>query len=797
MFDYSKIKNIFSLFENVDSLEDVEKSIKTFQGMEDDLLYLGKSCIDGYLAMNYAGHQTLLTNLTNELSNCSFLFNEQVKSVIEKKLSFNLNKPYSNARGIVLLYIAKIAYDSIKTLKKDLTFLHSKYQLLFLWVSLLEEPELSLKEDADDIFDDIQGVLSKLCSGGNDSMSAELKSTVIAILLCSFYFNMKFYNYTESEKVLKRAMELCCFNIEFDGALGKRTKFQQNYIAQLVANSNLDEKTFDDSYYWTKNISDLPIDVSLNDDTILETINFEKKREEKELSPLQCASIMAFAYYERRTQFRDELMNEKLNALYNKVLCSKNSWAISCTVLMERSLLEKKSSRRVERACSQAEVIAKLMDGVDDKMNDDDKMDRVKAVIVSGMPPFWKIKISHAEILVSLGCVSEALMIYELLNAWDNVIDCYKMLKQIEKAETLVRNLLKEKEDPIYYCYLGDITLQSSYYEKAIEVSGDKSARAQKSLGELLINRNEYESAYNHLKRSVQLQPIQLGVWFNLGHCAWKLTNYKEATNAYHRCVSLEPEHYQAWNNLSAAYIRLGQKPRAQKILEEALKFCFDDVKMWENYLFVCVDNGDFKSAVKAYHRILEVGEGKKIADNECLEILCKEVNKLPENDNVRTELLKLMARITAKTSVSASVWRAYAILKKPSDEVIKKGDQQAITSYSTYVKLLERCILANKIQGKELLEDVEQCINILSDQISIHEAKITFAKLSKDLNTDRVKAQADFDLENCIRKILKVHGKLNGCKFNDSDDENENVFDEKQKTKLSEMIYFASKLID
>lgn len=54
---------------------------------------------------------------------------------------------------------------------------------------------------------------------------------------------------------------------------------------------------------------------------------------------------------------------------------------------------------------------------------------------------------------------------------WEEVVYCYKSLQQEEKAEALVRILLSKKEDPIYYCILGDITRNPEYYEKALEVS--------------------------------------------------------------------------------------------------------------------------------------------------------------------------------------------------------------------------------------------------------------------------------------------------------------------------------------
>lgn len=54
---------------------------------------------------------------------------------------------------------------------------------------------------------------------------------------------------------------------------------------------------------------------------------------------------------------------------------------------------------------------------------------------------------------------------------YDDVVQCYKSLNQLEKAETLVRELIfKDDKNPTYYCVLGDITRNFEYYNKAIEV---------------------------------------------------------------------------------------------------------------------------------------------------------------------------------------------------------------------------------------------------------------------------------------------------------------------------------------
>ncbi|PIO54846.1 hypothetical protein TELCIR_23779 [Teladorsagia circumcincta] len=66
-------------------------------------------------------------------------------------------------------------------------------------------------------------------------------------------------------------------------------------------------------------------------------------------------------------------------------------------------------------------------------------------------------------------------------------------------------------------------------------MSNDRNARARKSLGNLMVLRKQFESAYEHLRRSLELQPIQ-----------------------------------------------------------EALKFNFEHPKVWENYLLLCVDTAEF-----------------------------------------------------------------------------------------------------------------------------------------------------------------------------------------------------------
>lgn len=61
--------------------------------------------------------------------------------------------------------------------------------------------------------------------------------------------------------------------------------------------------------------------------------------------------------------------------------------------------------------------------------------------------------------------------IYERQEDWDNVVECYQALQQLEKAEDLIRRQMsKDEKNPKYCCILGDITQCVEYYEKAIKV---------------------------------------------------------------------------------------------------------------------------------------------------------------------------------------------------------------------------------------------------------------------------------------------------------------------------------------
>ncbi|KIH56148.1 hypothetical protein ANCDUO_13675 [Ancylostoma duodenale] len=209
-----------------------------------------------------------------------------------------------------------------------------------------------------------------------------------------------YYEYEKCSDYIQRALEISGLNLELAGKMGKRTRFQQRDIAQLVLNA---------------------ISLTKGD---TETVS---------LSPIQLAVMLAIFRLERRSEHCDELFMEKADAYLEAIIRQRRCWSVQATALLARCELERTRNRRVERACAQSELICKLMDGVDDETPDNVKMVRADLVLASGLEPFWNAHVIHAETLRSLGCTAEALLIYEKLQMWDCVIDCFKQLGQLEK----------------------------------------------------------------------------------------------------------------------------------------------------------------------------------------------------------------------------------------------------------------------------------------------------------------------------------------------------------------------------
>uniref|UniRef100_A0A8R1HL44 TPR_REGION domain-containing protein n=1 Tax=Caenorhabditis japonica TaxID=281687 RepID=A0A8R1HL44_CAEJA len=697
--------------------------------------------VDHVIASNYTGFTDHTT--------CSHITEEHAR----QQLSIQLNHPSTASKSLWALNLARRIVESTENEPLAPESLRPLLSFYLVWQQMLIDPEHSIKDRLAPIIEKLKSELSTSASTSDEQAQVLLQIASIHVV---------FFEYDKADELIQKAGEACQLNVDLTGMMGKRTKFQERDIAQLV----LVHKDASKASPSLPAHQDIPQSCDLNDDTLLERVAISEHGSQVDgttLSAAQLCCLLWISRHESATHRHDVFVHERCTPFLDTVISARRHWSIQSAALLLRAELEKGRGRHVDRSCVQSELVVKLQQGVEDPIPVEQRRIRTEYALASGLQPFWQSSVLLAEILKSLGCTSEALLILEKLEMWDGVVECYKQLGQMDKAETLIRRLIQERPtDSMLHVYLGDITRNPEYFLKAIELSSDRNARAHRSLGHLLLMDKKFEDAYKHLRRSLELQPIQLGTWFNAGYCAWKLENFKESTQCYHRCVSLQPDHFEAWNNLSAAYIRYGQKEKAWKLLQEALKYNYEHPNVWENYMLLSVDVNEFSQAIMAYHRLLDMN--KRGADDEVLELIGAQIlgkeregneEERQEAGREKEEMIKLMARISANhQTLSPKTLSIYAQLKKPATL-----STETRTEFEKYVQLMEKSLAA--ANGKLTWPKEEAlALNVLETAIQLAENRLELAKfINSESSVREASAKVRLSLRGIITRLEKENG--------------------------------------
>lgn len=441
------------------------------------------------------------------------------------------------------------------------------------------------------------------------------------------------YGYIDrARQFFKYAETACALKLSVTGALGFRTVHQTEAKAQMVlvaaslddnvqmGNSLIDDSSkipqvcdrnglFPDSYGDSDILLAPKLIEEVKDGGIATTVDNVDGGNPKILDTIKQAVILAQCLDIMKSTPDDEMQDWQM-APYIEAVDAQNfsHFMVMCYCQILRIHWERKRSRTKQRAVMKMDELVQEVRGGSTGV-----ADRMHYAYCVCFPTVSALLKEYAELMVSCGIIGDALKIFEDLELWDNLIYCYCLLGKKPAATDLIKERLQHNpEDPRLWCSLGDVTLNDDNYIKALEVSGNRFARAERSLARSAYNRGAYKKSQSHWEAALALNSLHPDGWFALGSAALKARDFDKAIDGFTHAVQLDPDNGEAWNNIACLHMMKKRNKEAFIAFKEALKFRRNSWQMWENYSQVAMDIGNFAQALEAIKMVLDLTKNKR-----------------------------------------------------------------------------------------------------------------------------------------------------------------------------------------
>jgi len=457
-----------------------------------------------------------------------------------------------------------------------------------------DEAPITLWSEVQSLF---QGLVDKFCNDTvNDTNRIFASKLWLEYGLAEHHFDKG----KKGKPYFNQALSLSGLNVEVTGAEGRRTKYQKEAIAQMLVRARpqnatpitnyLDgdkESTIDDCTK-TEYIKKQMVDHQDQEENILlDQVTYVDNDDNLhyKLSVLEQAILLALCLDVKNENPMDGLTAEQMGAYLERVLNQHDDWMVYATGLLERAWLECERSHTRERAILQIQALADqhtnrltltqstFKAAVEDSAPPNERLKNLHYIVY---PPRWGVLRDLAERYAKIGIVTSAAEIFEEIELWDEVVECYRRAGKVGRAEQVVRSRLAVAETPRMWAALGDITNDPEHYKKAITLSRGRYSGAYVALGKYHFDKGELKEATVYFKKSLQIKPLAPNVWFRLGAIAMRLKDWNTALHAFTEVVQQEPEEGDAWANIAAVHMHNRDPIEAYPALVEASSvFCW------------------------------------------------------------------------------------------------------------------------------------------------------------------------------------------------------------------------------
>ncbi|KAJ7217293.1 hypothetical protein GGX14DRAFT_440944 [Mycena pura] len=604
---------------------------------------------------------------------------------------------------------------------------------------------------------------------------------------------------------------------ELTGALGKRTKFQQNELSQLVllaeSQLKLDEAVEDSASGAPASGGPVPETLQLNDDTLLEQTAFTASSpsaharlshldpsSQPPLHPLDQSILLAMCLNVKNTSPVHGLTAEQMAPYVARVISHPRNWSVHTMALLLRARLESNRTRTVERATLQLQALIEQMPSADAPV-----AERLRYVHALPLPSKWEMERELARRFLSLGAVRSALDIFTRLEMWEDAVTCWQALEQRDMGVRIVRDLLEGRKAEAelvlargktattdahrarmdraraakLWCILGDLEPENAaaHYERAWAVSGETAGRAMRSLGGYHFARAQYHEAIACLNKAVAINPLLARSWFVLGCACMRVEEWADARAAFTRCVTIDEEDGESWSNLASMYMRMGagdsadadaetpavpfeNKLLAFRALKQGLRSAYDKWRMWYNYMVVAVDVGELAEAARALGRVVEM-RGAEGLDEDVLERLVTAITRAPAVDPAAAASTPNEGRALLRPVTH--LLEDIVLPRVSSSPRVFRAYARLLTWESRWDDALKasmdayRCSAAGTIQKSET--DVEKWREAVRDVEDVVDALRNFGPRAKDAGPTKWRLQARSVVRTFMGRTEDVFG--------------------------------------
>ncbi len=466
----------------------------------------------------------------------------------------------------------------------------------------------------------------------------------------------------KGKKKFHQSKEISQLDIYLTAALGKRTKYQREDIAQLIlyAKSSFDESlpgttTSKDADETTDKQHELKVGEEENPneyeigrrvlketttgeevatrEILLDQVNtgaaeniileggprFQNPEEVQNggsLHPLDQSIVLAFCLDVSNSNPIDGLTNEEMLPYVEKVLKQPINWMIHSTALLQRSWIEFERRKTADRAMLQIQALIDqhstkltITQSSYQSIEESAKIyERIEYIYNIIYPSQFELKKDLAIKYLQCQIFQSSLIYLKELQLWDEVVLCYQLMNKPAKAEMVVREQLKiVGETPYMMTALADITGNEALYERAWVLSQGRYPRAKRTLGKICYDRGDFQAAINHLNDALTVQPLVHTAWYLKGIACMRVEAWEDGIQAFVRCVQLESEVAEAWTNLGAIYMRQSDFMKAYHSFQEAMKSKSDDYRIIENLLTVTLALEKWKESIQHMNTLIDL----------------------------------------------------------------------------------------------------------------------------------------------------------------------------------------------